>query len=94
VAGLKLSGVKDNKILDNNRTGVPEKSALWDEVKNDLNKSGASLSVVSSSDSHSKGHWLLSRKSYFSMNPAQPGSHIKSKIEDLMIELKQNIPLS
>ncbi len=43
-AGLKLNGVKDRKRLD----GVVEKSLrmafLWDEVKNDLSKSGAALS--------------------------------------------------
>jgi len=43
-AGLKLNGVKDRKLLD----GVVEKSLkmafLWEEVKNDLNKSGAALS--------------------------------------------------
>jgi phosphate transport system ATP-binding protein len=44
VAGFRLTGVRDRKILDE----VVEKSlrgaALWDEVKDDLEKSGASLS--------------------------------------------------
>src|SRR5215470_8986301 len=44
VAGFKLNGTRDRKILDE----VVEKSlrgaALWEEVKNDLQKSGASLS--------------------------------------------------
>jgi phosphate transport system ATP-binding protein len=44
IAGFKLNGVRDRKILDE----VVEKSlraaALWDEVKDDLQKSGASLS--------------------------------------------------
>ena len=44
VAGLKLNGVKDRKVL----TEIAEKSLkmafLWDEVKNDLKKSGANLS--------------------------------------------------
>ena len=44
IAGFKLSGVGDRKTLD----GVAEKSlrgaALWDEVKDNLQKSGASLS--------------------------------------------------
>jgi len=43
-AGLKLNGVKDRKLLD----GVVEKSLkmafLWDEVKDDLRKSGTALS--------------------------------------------------
>ena len=44
IAGFKLSGVRDRKLLDE----VAEKSlrgaALWDEVKDNLQKSGASLS--------------------------------------------------
>ena len=44
VAGLKLNGVKDKKRLD----GVVEKSLkmafLWDEVKDELKKSGSALS--------------------------------------------------
>ncbi len=44
VAGFKLTGIRKRKILDE----VVEKSlrsaALWDEVKDDLQKSGASLS--------------------------------------------------
>jgi phosphate transport system ATP-binding protein len=44
IAGFKLNGIRDRKILDE----VVEKSlrgaALWDEVKDDLQKSGASLS--------------------------------------------------
>jgi phosphate transport system ATP-binding protein len=44
VAGFRLNGTRDRKILDE----VAEKSlrgaALWDEVKDDLRKSGASLS--------------------------------------------------
>jgi len=44
IAGFKLNGVRDRKILDE----VVEKSlrgaALWDEVKDNLQKSGASLS--------------------------------------------------
>jgi phosphate transport system ATP-binding protein len=43
-AGLKLNGMNDKSTLD----GIVEKSIrmadLWDEVKDDLNKSGASLS--------------------------------------------------
>ena len=43
-AGLKLKGVRDKKLLD----GVVERSLrlafLWEEVKNELHKSGAALS--------------------------------------------------
>jgi phosphate transport system ATP-binding protein len=44
LAGLKLNGVKDKKILDVVAKQSLELANLWDEVKDDLNKSGASLS--------------------------------------------------
>ena len=43
-AGLKLNGVRDEKILDTAVRRSLELANLWDEVKEDLNKSGASLS--------------------------------------------------
>ncbi len=43
-AGLKLNGVKNKKIIDAAVRRSLELANLWDEVKNDLNKSGASLS--------------------------------------------------
>jgi len=43
-AGLKLNGVRDRKILDAAVRRSLELANLWDEVKDDLNKSGASLS--------------------------------------------------
>lgn len=44
VAGLKLGGLKDKKTLGRIAEENLKKAALWDEVKNDLDKSGASLS--------------------------------------------------
>jgi len=43
-AGLKLNGVRDKKIIDMAVKRSLELAYLWDEVKDDLNKSGASLS--------------------------------------------------
>ena len=43
-AGLKLNGVRDKKTLDAVVKRSLELANLWDDVKNDLNKSGASLS--------------------------------------------------
>ena len=43
-AGLKLNGVRDEKILDTAVRRSLELANLWDEVKEDLGKSGASLS--------------------------------------------------
>ncbi|MEM4727139.1 MAG: phosphate ABC transporter ATP-binding protein PstB, partial [Candidatus Bathyarchaeia archaeon] len=42
--GLKLNGVKDRKRLDSAVERALKMANLWDEVKNDLQKSGASLS--------------------------------------------------
>ncbi len=44
VAGLKLSGVRDKKRLDQAAKTSLELAGLWDEVKDDLHKSGANLS--------------------------------------------------
>ncbi|MGQ9782232.1 MAG: phosphate ABC transporter ATP-binding protein PstB [Nitrososphaeria archaeon] len=43
-AGLKLNGIRDKKKLNEIVKRSLEQSGLWDEVKNDLEKSGASLS--------------------------------------------------
>ena len=44
VAGLKLNGVKDKKILDEIVEDSLKMAYLWDEVKNDLKKSAIELS--------------------------------------------------
>jgi phosphate transport system ATP-binding protein len=44
VAGLKLSGVRDKKKLEEAAKRSLELAGLWDEVKDDLHKSGANLS--------------------------------------------------
>src|SRR5512147_1828097 len=44
VAGFRLNGVRDRKILDEVAETNLRGAALWDEVKDDLRKSGASLS--------------------------------------------------
>jgi phosphate transport system ATP-binding protein len=43
-AGLKLNGVRNKEIIDTAVRRSLELVNLWDEVKDDLNKSGASLS--------------------------------------------------
>ena len=43
-AGLKLNGIRDKKSLDQTVKRSLEQANLWDEVKDDLDKSGASLS--------------------------------------------------
>lgn len=44
VAGFKLNGTRDRKVLDEIVEKNLRGAALWDEVKDDLQKSGASLS--------------------------------------------------
>ena len=44
IAGIKLGGVRDRKILDETVEKSLRAAALWDEVKDNLQKSGASLS--------------------------------------------------
>ena len=43
-AGLKLNGIKDKKLIGDIVRESLEGAALWEEVKNDLNKPGLSLS--------------------------------------------------
>lgn len=44
VAGLKLAGVRNRRVLDEMAKTTLERVHLWDEVKDDLKRSGASLS--------------------------------------------------
>jgi phosphate transport system ATP-binding protein len=44
IAGFKLSGVRERKTLDEVAEKSLRSAALWDEVKDNLQKSGASLS--------------------------------------------------
>ena len=43
-AGLKLNGIRDRKLISEVVEESLREAALWDEVKNELNKSGMSLS--------------------------------------------------
>lgn len=94
VAGLKLGGVNDKNVLDNIAKESLIKAALWDEVKNDLNKSGVSLS------GGQQQRLCIARA--LAMEPDvilfdEPCSALDpistSKIEDLMIELKEKYTL-
>jgi len=44
VAGLRLNGVRDRKVLAEAAERTLRQAALWDEVKDSLNKSGISIS--------------------------------------------------
>ena len=45
VAGLKLAGVRNKELLDRMAEKSLRMAFLWDEVKNDIKKSGTNLSV-------------------------------------------------
>ncbi|HEX7627343.1 MAG TPA: phosphate ABC transporter ATP-binding protein PstB [Candidatus Methanoperedens sp.] len=94
VAGLKLSGVKDKKKLDSITEESLKKAALWDEVKNDLNKSGASLSggqqqrLCIARALAVEPDVILFDEPCSALDPIST-----SKIEDLMMELKEKYTL-
>ena len=95
IAGFKLNGVRDRKILDE----VVEKSlrgaALWEEVKDDLQKSGASLS------GGQQQRLCIARA--LAVNPEvllmdEPCSALDpiatAKIEELIHELKEQVTIA
>ena len=95
IAGFKLNGTRDRKVLDE----VVEKNlrgaALWDEVKDDLQKSGASLS------GGQQQRLCIARA--LAVNPEvllmdEPCSALDpiatAKIEELIHELKERVTIA
>ncbi|MSQ26817.1 MAG: phosphate ABC transporter ATP-binding protein [Dehalococcoidia bacterium] len=91
VAGLKLAGVKNRAMLDEVAERSLRRAALWDEVNDKLNNSGAALSggqqqrLCIARALAMEPQVLLMDEPCSALDPVAT-----SKIEDLIRELRQN----
>ena len=57
LVGLRLNGVRNRVLLSERMEKSLRMAALWDEVKDDWNQPGASLSAASSSVCALRARW-------------------------------------
>lgn len=93
-AGLKLNGVKDKRLINEIVKESLERAALWEEVKNDLEKPGIALSggqqqrLCIARALAMQPEVLLMDEPTSALDPVA-----SSKIEELLLLLKQDLTI-